>query len=548
VTRSLPVGWILARPTDLAADEQYSLGIGPFGSNLKVSDYTDGGVPLVFVRNIRAESFEGEGVKFVSERKADELRAHWVQPGDVLITKMGDPPGDSALYPESMPVGVITADCVKWRIDPAVGISRYFVYATRTTDVQQQIRDITKGVAQRKVSLARFKTVQYPVAPLPTQKLIVEALDSHLSRLHDVVTTLQRVQRNLKRYRASVLKAAVEGRLVPTEAELAREEGRDYEPADVLLTRILKERRVRWIEEEAEKGRAKAQAKAIKARKPWTKADDEAALAKARAAAVKKYKEPAPSDTNELPDLPEGWCWASTEELFVFVTSGSRGWAKYYAEEGELFLRMGNLDHDTIGLDLTNVQRVQPPPGAEGTRTQVEAFDLLISITADVGMIGLVPDGLGTAYINQHVALARPASSEVAVFLAWYLASQPARNQMLRLQRGATKVGLGLDDIRNIAVPLPPRNEQALIVLEIERALSIGDESLVIVEHNLKRTARFRQSILKWAFEGKLVDQDPSDEPASVLLERIKAEREKAHAAAKASKKPARTKRKKKSA
>jgi type I restriction enzyme S subunit len=219
---NLPVGWAWATPTDLASPERYSLSIGPFGSSLKVSDYRDSGVPLIFVRNIRSENFDDNDPKFVSEDKATQLAAHEVHPGDVLITKMGDPPGDSALYPISRPVGVVTADCIRWKIDPDVGDARFIVYATRTPQIREQILDITRGVAQRKVSLARFKSIRYRLAPLNEQHRIVAAIESYLTRLDDAVATLERVQRNLKRYRAAVLKAAVEGRLVPTEAELAR--------------------------------------------------------------------------------------------------------------------------------------------------------------------------------------------------------------------------------------------------------------------------------------------------------------------------------------
>ena len=140
-------------------------------------------------------------------------------------------------------------------------------------------------------------------AATPEQHRIVEAIESYFTRLDDAVATLERVQRNLKRYRASVLKAAVEGRLVPTEAELARAEGRDYEPASVLLERILAERRRRW--EEAELAKMKAKGKTPKDDK-WKA----------------KYKEPVAPDTSNLPDLPEGWCWATVEQLASTVATG----------------------------------------------------------------------------------------------------------------------------------------------------------------------------------------------------------------------------------
>ncbi|MCZ6672543.1 MAG: restriction endonuclease subunit S [Verrucomicrobia bacterium] len=187
------------------------------------------------------------------------------------------------------------------------------------------------------------------------------------------------------------------------------------------------------------------------------------------------------------------------------VTSGSRGWAKYYSDEGLLFLRVGNLDHNSIRLDLSDVQRVKPPAGAEGTRTKVETGDILISITADVGMIALVPTDLDDAYINQHVSLARPLNGFCREYLAWYLAARDGgQKRFLQLQRGATKVGLGLDDIRAVPVPLPPLTEQQEIVAEVERRLSVIEKLEAEVTSNLKRADRLRQSILQQAFQGNL--------------------------------------------
>ena len=100
------------------------------------------------------------------------------------------------------------------------------------------------------------------------------------------------------------------------------------------------------------------------------------------------------------------WATKAGREVFPFITSGSRGWASYYSESGARFLRVGNLDHDTIEIDLQDVQHVMPPPGAEGQRTRIQVGDILISITADVGMVGLVREDFGESYINQHLCLA----------------------------------------------------------------------------------------------------------------------------------------------
>src|SRR5512139_1842127 len=187
---TLPFGWCWATPDQLKAAGRYVLGIGPFGSGLKVSDYRESGVPLVFVRNIRAESFGDAASKFVCKTKADVLRAHWVYPGDLLITKMGDPPGDACLYPYGQQVGVITADCIRLRIHAAFPNPRFFVYAIRSQLVRGQVLQITRGVAQRKVSLGRFAGVNIPVPPAPEQSRIVDAIETQLTRLDAAVAAL----------------------------------------------------------------------------------------------------------------------------------------------------------------------------------------------------------------------------------------------------------------------------------------------------------------------------------------------------------------------
>lgn len=213
-----PNGWIWASPEQLANAAPYSLGIGPFGSNLKVSDYKETGTPLIFVRNIRAEDFSLV-TKYVAEEKTNELVAHTAEGGDILVTKMGEPPGDAAYYPVGAPKAVITADCIKWRLAEDLRVPKFFVYAIRSRLVQQQILVRTRGVAQKKISLERFRDLAIPLPPLPEQRRIVAEIEKQFTRLEAGVAALRRVQANLKRYRAAVLKAACEGQLVPTEAE-----------------------------------------------------------------------------------------------------------------------------------------------------------------------------------------------------------------------------------------------------------------------------------------------------------------------------------------
>jgi type I restriction enzyme S subunit len=207
-------------------------------------------------------------------------------------------------------------------------------------------------------------------------------------------------------------------------------------------------------------------------------------------------------------ELPEGWQWTQLGELATNVTSGSRGWAKYYTRDGDLFLRVGNFNRLTTEIDLHEIVQVNAPDTAEGIRTRLKLKDILITITADVGMVGIVDEKImhhrKKAYINQHVGLVRLSSSDYAMYIAYALASDPLQKQFESKQYGATKKGFNLDDLKSLRIPLPPLDEQIRIVAEVERRLSVAKEIESAVEASLARTARLRQAVLKSAFEGRL--------------------------------------------
>ena len=141
-------------------------------------------------------------------------------------------------------------------------------------------------------------------------------------------------------------------------------------------------------------------------------------------------------------------------EMSSIVTSGSRGWAKYYSDHGASFIRIGNLSRTKIDIDLDNIQYVLLPENAEGTRSRLQPNDVLVSITADLGSIGLVPNKIEDAYINQHIAMIRFKNNSQGKFMAWYLRSEYGQKDLLKNKRGGGKLGLGLDDIRDTKVPV----------------------------------------------------------------------------------------------
>lgn len=206
-------------------------------------------------------------------------------------------------------------------------------------------------------------------------------------------------------------------------------------------------------------------------------------------------------EENEVP----GWETKSLGVLLSFLTSGSRGWAAYYADEGDIFIRAQNLKYDR--LDLEDIAYVSLPEKSEGKRTRVQVGDLLITITgANVTKMGYVKEDLGDAYVSQHVALCRPRCGVNTEFLYWYLIAEAAgREQLNKSAYGAGKPGLNLDNIRSVVVPLPDTTEQNLITLKIKELLSVEENMASTIDNEILRIEALRQSILKNAFLGHIV-------------------------------------------
>lgn len=223
-------------------------------------------------------------------------------------------------------------------------------------------------------------------------------------------------------------------------------------------------------------------------------------------------------------DLDE-WKEVSSSKLFEFVTSGSRGWAQYYNQDGEqLFVRITNMNYGTSSLDLSpeKLQFLELPYNSEGKRTLLKARDILISITADIGMISLIPNNFPyEAYVNQHVCLARPVKTINEKFLVHYLMSEKGFGQLKDRKKGATKAGLTLGDIKDLNIEIPSSEEQQEIVSRVESLFAKADAIEKQYESLKAKIDSLPQAILHKAFKGELTEQLDSDGDARELLREI---------------------------
>ena len=338
--------------------------------------------------------------------------------------------------------------------------------------------------------------------PRAEQTRIVAKLEELLSDLDAGVAELKAAQRKLTQYRQSLLKAAVEGALT---AEW-RDKNQPKETGAQLLDRILKQRRARWEAKQLTK--FKEQGKAPP--KDWQA----------------KYSEPVKPDTTDLPSLPQGWVWASLDMLSEIQGGIQKQPSRAPIKNKYPFLRVANVARGLLKLD--EIHEIELFDG-ELERLVLERGDVLIvegngSLT-EIGRCALWDGSIENAVHQNHLIRARPIITRSEFIEAW-LNSLRGIEKMTRL--AATTSGLytlSVGKISKIPVPLPPLDEQKAIVDLLELALektNRQEDSLLV---SLKQSAAQRKNILKAAFAGQLVPQDPNDEPASVLLERIRAER-----------------------
>jgi len=388
--------------------------------------------------------------------------------GDIVVaTSSGSKHlvGKSGLLHSDWP-GSFGAFCAAIR--PKANIeSRYLAAFLQSPSYWKQVGKKALGVNINNLRRGDIESLTLPLPPLEKQREIVAELEKQFSRLDEAVANLQRVKANLKRYKASVLKAAVEGRLVETEATLARREGRTYETGEQLLQRILEERRATW------NGKG-------------------------------KYKEPLSHAPQELPDALEGWTWCSLDVVAEETQLGlDRGREQQRAEPvGVRYVKMNNvsMDGDVQTDELVYVDASQE----EVARYELANGDLLfntrnsLELVGKVGIVRSVP--IGTVF-NNNLMRIRTCSGVSSVFLGYQMCAPDFRQRMEKVKKATTSVAAVYQkDLLPLPIALPPIREQARIVAEVDRHLSILREVEAEVDANLQRAQTLRQATLAKAF------------------------------------------------
>ena len=428
----------------------------------------------------------------ISQAAVDASSAKLFPKGSVALAMYGATIGKTSIF------GIDAATNQACAVGAPDAVSAEFLYHFLVSQ-EKFFGEAGKGGAQPNISQGIVKSWPFLLPPSAEQTRILEKLEELLTGLDAGVAELKAAQKKLAQYRQSLLKAAVEGALT---AEW-RANNKPAETGAQLLERILQERRARW--EAKQLAKFKEQGKAPP--KDWQK----------------KYPEPVQPETSDLPELPQGWVWASVDQLSELMSGNTPKDAEAHAssngvipwfkvgdmnrEGNEIWLSKSQINftrHDALSIGM----KLAPPgtivfPKRGGAIATNKKRRLKFLACFDLNTMGLVP------------------VDSSAEWLWWWFQGV----DLGRLSDGSNVPQINNPDIAPLVIPVPPVAEQEMIIRQLKMSLDTVQAQEAAIDVSLKQSTAQRQNVLKAAFSGQLVPQDPSDEPASELLARIRAER-----------------------
>jgi type I restriction enzyme S subunit len=450
-------------------------------------------------RNLVAET------KTVLGKDAPSRARHEVRKGDILFSTVRTYLRNIARI-EDEPTNPVASTGFTV-IRPGPGAAGEFVFQQILSErFMQPLHALQTGSSYPAVRDRDVFAQPVVLPPAAEQERIVEKLDAILPHVSAGEAAAQRALSELKRYRASVLHAAVTGELT---REWRRTQPKPAETGAAFLRRLLATRRARW--EEAELARLIKSGKPLKDNK-W----------KAR------YPEPTEPDTTDLPALPRGWAWGSVGQTGFVIGGLTKNPRRVRLPLQLPYLRVANVYADELRLDdVVSIGVTE----AELDKLLLRSGDLLVvegnGSKAQIGRLAVWHGEIPRCVHQNHIIKVRPTESAISEWMLRWLLSPAGRHEIERVASSTSGLyTLSVGKVGSLPVPLPPPDEQEEIVRQVKHRLTLADRLTASLETALARARAWRQSVLNTAFAGQLVPQSANDEPATVLLAKIRAARE----------------------
>jgi len=415
--------------------------------------------------------------------------------------------------------GVCSSEIIPIRCDDSLIDSRYMFNWLKSSKFLAYVDEVSYGVNMPRLGTKDGKKAPFILAPLPEQKRIVEKLDSLLAQVDTIQQRLNNLPDIIKRFRQSVLAAAVSGKLT--------EQWRVMNSETVTSVKVLEEHKQRWCE---------TKLKEFKEKNKLPKNDSWKS----------KYKRPEAVETDKCWALPNQWTWATIDSISFVTKLAGFEYTKFveYSDDGNLPV----IKAENVGLNGFRHKRyshVFSDKVEHLTRSKISGDEILVVfVGAGVGQVGVVPSDK-EYFLGPNVAMVKNVSNlYLTEYMEMYLRSLVGKELMLSFSKGAAQPSLSMGQIRKTSVPLPSLKEQTEIVRLVEQYFALADTLEKNLANAKQRVDNLTQSILAKAFRGELVPQDPNDEPADKLLARIKAARLEAEKLEKAAKKAAKASKK----
>ncbi|EPZ0458623.1 restriction endonuclease subunit S [Bacillus sp. CD3-5] len=480
---SLPENWIWSKLEYLTDSAPYSLVDGPFGSNLKTVDYTTEGVRLIQLQNIGDGYWKDQNQKFISEEKAKELERCITYPDDIVIAKMAAPIARATIVPKVEEKYIVVADCIKLTSNKKLNI-KYLVHCINSPIVRQVAESLGKGSTRKRINLKDVKKLPIPLPPLNEQKRIAEKVERLLNKIEEAKQLIEEAKETFELRRAAILDKAFRGELTAK----WREKNLEIESGVMRLEKIKNER-FQIVESKRELSEIAIMFDEL--------------------------------NTEECIDN-NNWLYLKANMFCYNINCGGTP-SKDITEEGEIpFLKVYNIVKNKISFSYKPQYIPKEVHESKLKKSILKPNDVIMNIVGPpLKKIAIIPEEYPEMNMNQAIVRFRSTKYVLPKYLYFCLQYDETLKEVINETRGVVgQSNISVSQSRNLIMPIPSLEEQAVIVNKLEELIEREEVVLNLISDK-KNLEELKQSILSKAFRGELGTNDPSEENAIELLKEV---------------------------